>query len=94
MNPTSVQLSTLIYSEQVQPVIVEEPDETTMYIGYPLPSCVSFDDPKWLIKRVRDSVNGDAKVKTIMYPNGERAYNQRWSDRYDLTYKPTPNFRQ
>lgn len=41
-----------------------------MYVGYCLPTTSSYDDPTWLIRRVKKTINEDGSyVQTIMYPN-------------------------
>lgn len=74
--------------EQTTPAIVEELFDTLMYVGYCLPTTTSYDDPTWLIRRVKKAVNEDGSyTQTIMYPNGERRYNQRWTERGKLNFK-------
>jgi len=67
------------------PKIVHEVDSNLMYLGYCTPDCTSYADKKWLIKRVQ-TANG---VQTIFTANGSHAYNQAWTDRTSLSYKPT-----
>ena len=58
-----------------------------MYIGYCLPTTTSYDDPTLLIRCVKKTVNEDGSyTQTIMYPNGERKYDQRWSERGEMEY--------
>ena len=82
MNPTNTSLMLAILGEQTTPTIVEELSDTLMYVGYCLPTTTSYDDPTWLIRRVKKTINEDgSSVQTIMYPNGERKYNQKWTER-------------
>ena len=94
MNPTQLKLLAALYTENVQPTITETTSDGTIYIGYPLPSCTGVNDAKWLIKRVKTTVdaNTSSETQTILYANGVRAYNQAWSDRATLTYKHNANF--
>ena len=71
--------------DNLQPAMVDEPDESTTYVGFCLKDCNGFSDPKWLIKRIQK--NGTEQ--SIFFANGSLAYNQRWSDRKILPYKPT-----
>ena len=67
------------------PKIVHEVDSNLMYLGYCTPDCTGYADKKWLIKRVQ-TADG---VQTIFTANGSKAFNQAWTDRASLTYKPT-----
>lgn len=87
MNPTNTALMLALLTEQTTPTIVEELSDTLMYVGYCLQTTSSYDDPTWLICCVEKTINEDESyVQTIMYPNGERKYNQKWSERADLVY--------
>jgi len=87
MNPTSTSLLLALLGEQTTPAIVEELSDTLMYVGYCLPTTTSYDDPTWLIRRVKKTTNEDgSSLQTIMYPNGERRYNQKWSERGELVF--------
>lgn len=88
MNPTNTSLMLAILGEQTTPTIVEELSDTLMYVGYCLPTTTSYDDPTWLIRRVKKTINEDGlSVQTIMYPNGERKYNQKWTERAEVAFK-------
>lgn len=88
MNPTNTALMLAMLGEQTTPAIVEELSDTLMYVGYCLPTTTSYDDPTWLIRRVKKTINEDGSyTQTIMYPNGERRYNQKWTDRGKLNFK-------
>ena len=88
MNPTSTSLMLALLGEQTTPAIVEELSDTLMYVGYCLPTTTSYDDPTWLIRRVMKTINEDgSSLQTIMYPNGERRYNQKWSENEELVFK-------
>ena len=87
MNPTNTSLMLAILGEQTTPTIVEELSDTLMYVGYCLPTTTSYDDPTWLIRRVKKTINEDgSSVQTIMYPNGERKYNQKWTERGEMEF--------
>jgi len=87
MNPTSTSLMLALLGEQTTPAIVEELSDTLMYVGYCLPTTTGYDDPTWLIRRVKKTINEDGSShQTIMYPNGERKYNQKWNDRAELVF--------
>ncbi|MBO7224899.1 MAG: hypothetical protein J6V35_03220 [Bacteroidales bacterium] len=88
MNTINAEMIAMISEGQTSPVIIDEVDESTMYIGYCLWSCKSFADKKWLIKRITKSGN----IQTICYANGKRKYNQAWQERATLNYKLTENF--
>lgn len=76
-----------LFGEQTTPAIVEELSDTLMYVGYCLLTTTGYDDPTWLIRRVKKTINEDgSSLQTIMYPNGERRYNQKWDERADLVY--------
>ncbi|MBR6311281.1 MAG: hypothetical protein IKR52_08820, partial [Paludibacteraceae bacterium] len=60
--------------DNLQPAMVDEPDESTTYVGFCLKDCNGFSDPKWLIKRIQK--NGTEQ--SIFFANGSLAYNQRW----------------
>ena len=80
MNPTSASLMLALLGEQTTPAIVEELSDTLMYVGYCLPTTTSYDDPTWLIHRVKKTINDDgSSLQTIMYPNGERRKGGSWS---------------
>ncbi|MDO4462702.1 MAG: hypothetical protein Q4C30_09490 [Bacteroidia bacterium] len=88
MNPTSTALMLALLSEQTTPSVVEELSDALMYVGYCLPTTTSEDDPTWLIRRIKKTaLEEGGTLQTIMYPNGERRYNQSWSDRASLSYK-------
>ena len=90
MNPTNTALMLALLSEQTTPTIVEEISDTLMYVGYCLPTTTGYDDPTWLIRRVKKTINEDgSSLQTIMYPNGERKYNQKWSERAELVHGHT-----
>lgn len=74
-----------ISDEGQSPKFVQEVDSSLMYLGYCTPDCASQSDKKWLIKRVQ-TTDG---IQTIFTANGSHAYNQAWTDRQSLTYKPT-----
>ena len=74
-----------ISDEGQSPKFVHEVSSSLMYLGYCTPDCTSPSDKKWLIKRVQ-TTDG---IQTIFTANGSRAYNQAWTDRQSLTYKPT-----
>lgn len=74
-----------ISDEGTSPKMVEEISADEMYIGYCLPDCKSVNDKKWLIKQVKT----EDGVQTIFTANGSHQYNQAWSARANLTYKPT-----
>lgn len=87
MNPTNTSLMLAILGEQTTPTIVEELSDTLMYVGYCLPTTTSYDDPTWLIRRVKKTINEDgSSLQTIMYSNGERRYNQKWTERGEVEY--------
>ena len=87
MNPTTNAMLLAMLGEQSSPTIVEEVSDALMYVGYCLPTTTAYDDTTWLIRRVQKAQNEDGSyVQTIMYPNGERRYNKRWSERAELTY--------
>ena len=87
MNPTSNATLLAVLGEQSSPTIVEEISDTLMYVGYCLPTTTSYDDPTWLLRRVQKTLNEDgSSLQTIMYPNGVRRYNQKWSEHAELTY--------
>lgn len=82
-----------LLGEQTTPAIVEELSDTLMYVGYSLPTTTSYDDLTWLIRRVKKTINEDGSyTQTIMYPNGERKYNQKWTERGKLNFKYAPNW--
>ncbi|MGN0029731.1 MAG: hypothetical protein ACI35Q_08415 [Marinilabiliaceae bacterium] len=73
MNPTDTSLTLAILAEQTPPAIVEELSDTLTYVGYCLPTTTGYDDPSWLIRRVKKTINDDGSCK--------------WTDRADLVYK-------
>ena len=70
------------------PKVVEETDGR-VFIGDCLPDCRSYSEPKWLIRVV---VTGDDGIQRIFTANGSQEYNQRWTDRRQIIYKPTVLF--
>lgn len=85
MNPTSTSLMLALLGEQTTPAILEELSDTLMYVDYCQPTTTGYDDTTWLIRRVKKAINEDGSShQTIMYPNGERRYNQKWEDRAEL----------
>ena len=88
MNPTDTSLTLALLAEQTPPAIVEELSDTLTYVGYCLPTTTGYDDPSWLIRRVKKTINDDgSSVQTIMYPGGLRRYSCKWTDRASLDYK-------
>jgi hypothetical protein len=85
----TTQITTLflatIAADSLPAVVIDEVDDNEMYIGYCQPDCTSFDDAKWLIKRVFTDENG----KRIFLSNGSRRMNCKWSERRDIVYAPT-----
>ena len=71
------------------PKVVEEIDGMT-YIGDCLPDCTTFSDKKWLIKLV--ATDAETGLQRILCANGCESYNQAWSERRELEYKPTPAY--
>lgn len=72
------------------PCITETTADGTMYIGDCLPSCKGFGEKKWLIRIVtKDSETG---LQRIFNANGSDAYDQAWTDRASIQYKPTPYY--
>lgn len=88
MNTISAEMIAMMTENQTSPVIIDEFDDNTMYVGYCLSTCKSFSDKKWLIKRISKQGN----IQTICYANGVRKYNQAWKERAKLNYKLTENF--
>ncbi len=89
MKPTNTLLQFALLSEAVTPAIIHEKNDALMYVGYCTPNCKSMSDAKWLIKEIRKTVNTETgeSVQTIMYANGSRRYNQKWTEREELEYK-------
>ena len=73
----------------LSPKIVEEGDGY-MFIGDCLPDCTKYDERKWLIKLV--ATDAETGLQRILYANGSERYNQAWTDRRLLEYKPTPAY--
>ena len=71
------------------PKVVEDNDGMT-YIGDCTPDCTGYGDAKWLIKLV--TTDKESGLQRIFYANGSTAYNQRWTDRYNLPYLATVSF--
>ena len=93
MNPANNMLLNAVYADGLAPVKVEEVGESTTYIGYCLPECTDENSPKWLIKRIEKTVTKDGAVlQNIYYADGSRLFNQKWSERKELTYKPTKGY--
>ena len=74
---------------ELRPTIIDRVSKNLIFYGFPLASCTSVDDPRWLIQVY---VKGDDGVEQTGFPNGMRTFCQRWSDRTRLSYKMTPNF--
>lgn len=74
---------------QLRPNIVDKVSNSLIFYGFPLPTCKSEDDEKWLIQIVSKDENG---VERTGFVDGKRSFNHAWSDRYDLTYKMGENF--
>lgn len=90
MKSTNTLLQYAMLSEAVAPTLINEKNNNLMYIGYCTPDCKSMSEPKWLIKEVRTVVVSEATgetLQTIMYANGSRRYNQKWTEREILNYK-------
>lgn len=71
------------------PKVVEDNDGMT-YIGDCTPDCTGYGDAKWLIKLV--ATDKKSGLQRIFYANGSTAYDQRWTDRYNLPYLATVPF--
>ena len=66
-------------------VLVDEPDTSTMYIGYAVPGTVS-SEAKWLIMKVSES----GTVSTKRFTNNDcKRFDQIWDNRASLSYEPT-----
>lgn len=81
MNPAVNQLITAMHDEGVAPSVIHEVDDNTMYVGYCLPDTKSFDDKKWLVKRIKtETVSGTTgTIQTIKYLAGSRKFDQSWT---------------
>lgn len=75
---------------QHSPKIVEETADGMTYIGDCLPDCTGYGDAKWLIKLV--AVDKETGLQRVFCANGSKAYNQAWTNRYNLQYRPTIPF--
>ncbi len=79
----------------MQPAKYEEVDTNTAYVGYCSHGCSGTSDNKWLIKKIKtEQSEHNTPVQTISYANGSRLYNQKWDDRYSLTYRITESCMQ
>lgn len=94
-----------IANNQLKPTIVDTNEGTyegdsvmLKFIGYALPSCTGVDDPKWLIQlhvKYNFELDGDdsmtsQQIDIIGFANGVRKFDQAWSNRAALSYRPTP----
>lgn len=93
MNPNNTAFVAAMYSESVQPAIVEDNGQGITMIGYASPECTGEADPRWMIKRIYESTD-EHKVNTqrIEYAEGTKAYNKTWKDRYLYEYKINAKF--
>lgn len=79
------QYGALLKDFTLVPQKVDRVSESVLYLGYALPRCEGADDAKWLIQL--KIVKGTEE--TVGYANGEKKFNQAWSERRNLTYKIT-----
>lgn len=81
MNPTLNQLISAMHDEGVAPCIVHEYDDDTTFVGYCLPNCKSFDESKWLVKKISKSTQTGTTgtIQSIQYLNGSRKFDQVWT---------------
>ncbi len=89
MNPTVNQLIASMHDEGVSPCIIHEYDADTMYVGYCLPDCKSFNEPKWLVKRIKKEAiaGGTGTTQSIQYLNGSKKFDQVWNGHENGTYR-------
>lgn len=93
MNAALLQINFAALGEQITPAVVHTVSDDLMYVGYCVSSCAGYDEPKWLIKRIRTQHKGDDSpetLQTILYANGSRRFNQKWSEHLTLDYKLSP----
>lgn len=74
---------------QLRPNIVDRVSKDLIYFGFPLPTCTSENDHKWLIQVYHRDSNG---IERTGFVNGKRTFNSAWSNRANLTYKMGENF--
>ena len=78
------QLVNIIAEYQQRPTIVDRVSKNLIFYGFPLPTTKGENYAEWLIQIY---VKGADNVERTGFANGVREYNQRWTDRYNLTYK-------
>lgn len=83
-----------LLGESVAPTVVHEESDGTMYLGYPLDDCTTFEDAKWLIKRIKTMTTDNGSVyRIITYAGGVRSYTNSWINRLKLSYPITSIFK-
>lgn len=74
---------------ELRPTIIDRVSKNLIFYGFPLASCTSEDSAEWLIQIY---VKDDDGVERTGFPYGMRKFNQKWSERAELTYKMGPGF--
>ncbi|MBR6249763.1 MAG: hypothetical protein IKR17_01035 [Bacteroidales bacterium] len=79
-------------ADALQAAIIDEVNDSEMYVGYCSPDCTGYNDPKWFIKRIFTDDSG----KRIFYSNGSKRMNCRWIDRKNgkISYAPTEAWKE
>lgn len=73
---------------QLRPTIIDRVSDDLIFFGFPLQSCKSESDEKWLIQ-IYSKIGS---IERTGFPNGDREFCNSWDKRYDYIYKQGSNF--